>query len=143
MTRGSCAYRWLRSYTTLAILLIVGGSALAQQAVTVPSTTTSIPISGGIAAATVLVSGVVGQRIYVTSVALIPVATASVLFTQGTGAGCGTGTSGVTGTMVFNSGQVLTIGDGYGVVWALAPGNSLCVTVATAAGPGSLSYAQF
>jgi hypothetical protein len=127
----------------LLLALALANSVQAQQAVVVPSTMVSVPITGTIAAATVLVTGQAGKSIYVTSVALIPVATSVVTFTQGTGAGCASGTSNVSGAMTFAAGQTLTFGDGYGVVWVLAPGNSLCITIATAAAPGSLSYALF
>jgi hypothetical protein len=127
----------------LVLALTLSIPALAQQSVVVPATTASIPITGTIGAATVIITGVTGQRIYVTSVALVPVATAVVTFTSGTGAGCGSGTSNVTGAMTFAAGQTLMLGIGNGAVWALAPGNSLCITVATAAASGSLSYSQF
>jgi hypothetical protein len=127
----------------VSLLTLLVGSAAAQQSVIVPSTTVSIPITGTIAAATVIVTGQAGKSIFVTSVALVPVATSVVTFTQGTGAGCGTGTSNVSGAMTFAAGQTLHLGTGNGTVWVLAPGNSLCITVATAAAPGSLSYALF
>ena len=125
------------------IALALASPAAAQQAIVVPATMASVPITGTIAAATVIVTGQAGKSIYVTSVALVPVATSVVTFSQGTGAGCGSGTSNVTGAMTFAAGQTLTLGDGYGVVWVLAPGNNLCITIATAASPGSLSYALF
>jgi len=124
-------------------LVLLSGAAEAQQSVVTPATTAAVPIAGTIGGATVIVAGQPGKSIYVTAVAVIPVATAVVTFTQGTGAGCSGGTSNVTGAMTFAAGQVLALGDGYGAVWALAPGNSLCVTVATAAAPGSLAYAIF
>ena len=125
------------------IALALASLAHAQQAVVVPSTMVSVPITGTIAGATVIVTGVPGKSIYVTAVALVPVATSAVLFSQGTGAGCASGTANLTGTLTFAAGQTLTFGDGYGTVWVLAPGNSLCITIATAAAPGSLSYALF
>jgi hypothetical protein len=130
---------------TQALLLVVlfGREAEAQQSVVVPATTASVPVVGTVAAATILVAGVAGKSIYVTSIGLVPVATAVVTLTQGTGAGCGTGTTNVTGAMTFAAGQVLTLGDGYGAIWALVQGNSLCITIATAAAPGSLSYSLF
>jgi hypothetical protein len=72
------------------LLLTVGASA--QQSVVIPGTTASIPITGTIGAATVIVTGVAGKSVYVTAVGLIPVATSAVTFTQNTGAACGTGT---------------------------------------------------
>jgi hypothetical protein len=126
-----------------SLIALAPAPAHGQQSVIVPSTMVSVPITGTIAAATVIVAGQAGKSIYVTGVVLIPVATSVVTFTQGTGAGCGTGTSNVTGAMTFAAGQTLTAGDGFGVVWVLAPSNSLCITIATAAAPGSLSYALF
>jgi hypothetical protein len=128
----------------LAVLLsIVSTQAWAQQSIVVPATTNSIAITGTVATATVIVTGVAGKSIYVTSVAVVPVATSVVTFTSGTGAACGTGTANVTGAMTFAAGQTLIVGHGYGAVWALPAGASLCVTIATAAAPGSLSYSQF
>lgn len=130
----------------LAALLFAfasGSAALAQQSVFVPATTNQIPIAGTVAASTQIVAGVAGKRIYVTAVALVPLDTASVLFTYGTGTNCGTGTTNITGTMVFEIGKVLSLGVGNGAVWVLPPGNSLCITVAVATAPGSLAYAIF
>jgi hypothetical protein len=124
-------------------LLLLGAVPAAPQAPIVPTTQTTISITGTVATAAVIVTGVTGQRIYVTAVALVPVATSVVTFTQGTGAACGTGTSNVTGAMTFAAGQELNYGSGNGAVFALAPGNSLCITIATAVAPGSLAYAQF
>lgn len=118
------------------------GPARAQQAV-IPSTTGTISIAGTVAASTKVVSGIAGQRIYVTSVALVPVATAVVTFTTGTGANCGTNTANVTGALTFTAGQTLTLGTGNGAVWVLPLGFDLCVTIATAAAPGSMAFSQF
>jgi hypothetical protein len=132
----------------LAFLVLLGvlgdvGQVRAQQSVVIPGTTASIPVTGTVAGATVIVAGIGGKNIYVTSINLVPVATSVVTLTQGTGAGCGTGTTNVTGAMTFNAGQFLSVGGGYGAVLALLPGNSLCITIGTAAAPGSLSYSLF
>lgn len=124
-------------------LLLVAGPAAAQQSVVVPATTGQVSITGTIAAATQIVAGIAGKQIYVTQVNLIPVATAVVTFTTGTGVNCGTGTANVAGVMIFAAGQILNLGDGYGAVWVLPAGNSLCITIATAAAPGSLAFSQF
>jgi hypothetical protein len=128
----------------LAILgmLLAAGPAGAQQSVTIPASTASTPIAGTIATATALVNGIAGQRIYVTSVDLVPVATSVVTFTSGTGATCTT-PSNVTGALTFSAGQTYSKGVGAGAVWVLPPGASLCITVAVAAAPGSLAYSQF
>lgn len=129
----------------LALLLAILGlaPAQAQQAVVIPATIASIPITGTVASAAILVTGQAGKTIYVTSVDLIPLATSVVTFTQGTGAACGTGTTNVTGALTFSAGQVYSKGTGNGAVWALVQGNSLCITIATAVAPGSLAYSLF
>lgn len=130
----------------LALGLLSGlglAPAQAQQSVVVPATTTQVAVAGTVAARTKIVSAIAGKSIYVTSVALVPVATAAVTFSYGTGSDCGTGTGTLTGVMVFAAGQVLALGSGYGAVWVLPPATDLCITVATAAAPGSLAYSQF
>ena len=125
----------------LASLLALA-SAVPAASQTVPATQASVPVTGTVATAAVIVTGAAGQRIYVTSVLLAPVATSVVTFTQGTGAACGTGTTNVTGAMTFGAAAVLEFGNGNGAVWALETGNSLCITIATAVAPGSISYAR-
>ncbi|HEX4919316.1 MAG TPA: hypothetical protein VFV92_01075 [Candidatus Bathyarchaeia archaeon] len=115
----------------------------ASQPVLIPATTAQVPITGTIAAATRIVTGVAGKQIYVTAVMQIPVATSVVTYTTGTGSNCGTSTANVTGAMTFAAGQTLTLGDGYGAVWVLPAGFDLCVTIATAVAPGSLAYGIF
>jgi hypothetical protein len=44
----------------------------AQQAVVIPATIVSVPVTGTIAGATVVVTGAPGKWIYVTAVALVP-----------------------------------------------------------------------
>lgn len=128
-----------------ALLLYFGlaSAALAQSAVVIPATMVSIPITGTVAASTKIVSGIAGKQIYITGVSLIPVATSVVTFTTGTGTNCGTSTASLTGAMTFAASQVLSRGNGYGAVLVLPSGFDLCLTIATAAAPGSLSYAQF
>jgi hypothetical protein len=132
----------IRAWLVLALALC-GGPAAAQQSVVTPATSASIPIAGTVAAATKIVSGAAGKSIYVTAIALVPVATSVVTLTSGTGTNCGTNTANVTGAMTFNAGQVLAVGDGFGAVLVVPQGADLCLTIATAAAPGSLSYAQF
>jgi hypothetical protein len=127
----------------LALALCLGSPALAQQSVFVPATTAQIPIVGTVAASTRIVTGIAGKQIYVTSVMLIPLATSVVTFTQGTGTNCGTNTASVTGALTFAAGQILNFGDGYGAIWVLPPAFDLCITIATAVAPGSLSFGQF
>lgn len=129
-----------------ALLLYFGlaSAALAQQSVFVPATTNQISLAGTVAASTRIVTGIAGKRIYVTQVNMIPLATSVVTFTTGTGTNCGTNTASVTGAMTFTTGnQPLNLGVGNGAVFVLPAGNDLCVTIATAAAPGSLAYAIF
>jgi hypothetical protein len=128
-----------------ALLLYLGlaSAALAQSSVFVPATTNQISIAGTVAAATKIVTGLSGKQIYVTALALVPVATSVVTFTYGTGTNCGTGTTSITGAMTFSAGQVLTHGSGYGTVMVLPQGVDLCITIATAVAPGTLSYSIF
>jgi hypothetical protein len=132
-----------RTCIALILLLSAVGAALAQQSVFVPATTAQISVAGTVATATKIVSAITGKRIYVTAVSLIPVATSVVTFTYGTGTNCGTGTTSITGAMTFAAGQTLNLGTGNGAIFVLPSGNDLCITIATAAAPGSLSYAQF
>lgn len=117
--------------------------AQAQQSVSVPATTASIPIAGTVAGSTKIITGVAGKSIYITSIALVPVDTAVVTLTYGTGTNCGTGTGSLTGAMTFAAGQVLNFGTGFGAVLVVPSGNDVCITIATAAAPGSLSYSLF
>jgi hypothetical protein len=120
----------------LIAALAFGASASAQ----VITATQQIPIVGTVAASTRIVTGVAGKQIIVTSVMQIPVATAVVTYTTGTGTNCGTGTVSLTGALTFSAGQILTMGDGASPVLIVPTGSDLCITIATAAAPGSLSY---
>lgn len=127
----------------LLLWLSAVSAVVAQQSVVVPATTTQISIAGTVATSTKIITGIASKSIYVTSVNQIPVATSVVTYTTGTGTNCGTGTANVTGAMTFAAGQVLSLGSGYGAVFVIPSGNDLCITIATAAAPGSLSYSQF
>ena len=128
---------------TFAFLALWHTPASAQLAPP-PATQTSLPIVGTVASASVLIAGAAGQRIYVTAVDLVPVATSVVTFTQGTGSTCSGGTaSNVTGALTFAAGETYSKGSGYGAVWVLGLGNNLCVTIATAAAPGSIAYSIY
>jgi len=132
----------LRLALLLGLLLSVGG-AQAQQSVIVPTTTTSLAIPGTVAARTTLITGVSGKSIYVTALALVPVATAAVTLSYGTGTNCGTGTGTLTGILTFSAGQTVNLGSGNGTVLVVPTGTDLCITIGTAAAPGTISYAQF
>jgi hypothetical protein len=129
-----------RSIAALLLLLASVSAALAQQSVVVPATMASIPITG--AASAILVPGLPGKSIYVTSVDIVPAVGTTVQFIQGVGALCSAGPS-LTGALVFSGGQTYFKGDGYGAVLVLAPGNSLCIIISGGIAPGSLAYAQF
>lgn len=133
----------MRKILLASLLALALAVPAAAQPVILPTTTASIPVTGTVATATVLIAGVTGQTIYVTQVTLVPNANAVVTFTQGTGAACGTGTTNVTGVMTFAVSQHLNAGSGAGALWVLVQGNSLCITIATAVAPGSVSYARF
>jgi len=124
----------------LALLLPAGAQA---QSPNIPSTTNTIAIAGTVAARTTIVTGVANTRIYVTALALVPVATAAVTFSTGTGTNCGTNTATVSGVMTFAAGADLNFGSGLGTIMVAPLGHDLCITVGTAAAPGTLSYAQF
>ena len=64
-------------------------------------------------------------------------------FTAGTGSACGSNTASVTGALTFSAGQTYSKGDGNGAVWVLGLGLNLCVTIATAVAPGSISYSIY
>lgn len=126
----------------LALFLASVSAALAQQSVVVPATTASLAITGG-TGTSLLVTGATGKRIYVTSVDVIPSGASTVQFISGTGPACGTGTVNITGAYTFTTNQTLVKGSGYGAIWALDPGLSLCMVIGVAVAPGSISYAQF
>lgn len=128
----------------LALFLLSLGLAPAQaQQVVVPATTASIPVAGTVAARTKIISGIAGKSIYITSMALVPVATAAVTISVGTGTNCGTNTATLTGVLTFSAGQTLSLGVGNGAVLVAPVGADVCITVGTAAAPGSISYSQF
>jgi len=128
-----------------ALLLLFGlvTAAPAQQSVVVPATTAQVAIAGTIAASTKIVSGISGKSIYVTALLLAPVATSVVTLTAGTGTNCGTNTTSITGAMTFAAGQAIAHGSGNGAIFVIPQGYDLCITIATAAAPGSLAYSLF
>jgi len=123
--------------------LVLASAALAQTPGGVPATQAQISIAGTVAASTRIIVGKPNQQIYVTAIALVPVATSVVTLTAGTGTNCGTNTISLTGAMTFAAGQTLLHGAGYGAVLVLPRGYDLCITIATAAAPGTLAYAQY
>lgn len=126
----------------LAALLAFCVNAGAQS-FPVPAASIQISLAGTVAAAARIVTGVAGKQIIVTGVSQIPVATSTVTYTYGTGTNCGTNTTSVTGAMIFAAGQTLHVGNGYGGVFILPQAVDLCITIAVAAAPGSLTYTFF
>lgn len=129
----------------VAAFLILLGSASAALAQAWPNPSNQVSIAGTVAAATRIIavptSGAGASRqIVVTALLQAPLATSVVTYTYGTGTNCGTGTGSLTGAMTFTAGQMVSIGNGVGPVMIVPPGNDLCVTIATAAAPGSLVY---
>lgn len=127
----------------LALALLASWGAQAQQSVVVPSTTTTIAVAGTVATSTRIITGVAGKSIYITSVLLVPVATGVVTLTYGTGTNCATGTGSLTGAMTFAAGQTVNYGIGNGAVFVVPAANDVCITIATAVAPGSISYVIF
>jgi len=141
------AGKWL-IIAIAAVLVVLGyletaGQARSQQSVIVPAHATQIAIAGTVAVRTSIISGVSGKSIYVTALQLTPVATAVVTFSYGTGTNCGTGTGTLSGALTFAAGQTVNFGNGNGAVMVVPAGNDLCITIATAASPGIIAYAQF
>jgi hypothetical protein len=130
-------------FLAIVLLLFIPFVANAQQSVVVPATTNQISIAGTVAASTKIITGATGKQIYVTALLLAPVATSVVTFTYGTGTNCGTNTASITGAMTFAAGAVVAHGAGAGAVFVLPRGVDLCITIATAAAPGSIAYSLF
>ena len=87
-----------------------------------------------------------GKAIYVTSFNVDVNGTETIQFKYGTGTTCGTGTTVLTGVYSLTVGtNVVTVGNGLGVVLYVPAGNSLCytTTAGTTVVAGSVSYAQF
>lgn len=128
----------------LALVTLLGLCAGASaQSFPVPAASIQTSIAGTVAVATKILTGIAGKQIIVTGVSQIPVATSVVTYTYGTGTNCGTGTTSVTGAMTFAAGQTLNLGNGAGAIFILPQLTDLCITIATAAAPGSLTYTFF
>lgn len=128
----------------ILLALLVGTPALAQQSVTVPATTASVPVTISTATTTRLIVGAASKSIYITAVDIVAAGTGNIQFISGTGATCGTGTANVSGNYNLTAQSGFSKGTGLGVVWVLPVAASLCAVTSQAVGmPGSISYAQF
>jgi len=112
------------------------GSSEAQSAYPVSCDNYS-PIST--TASVVLKSGLANKNIHVCSITLVPAAADNVAIVEGTGATCGTGTTGVVGGSTaatglnLLAGAVYAPGSGFGQIFQTAvAGNDLCVLVSAA-----------
>lgn len=103
------------------------------------------------ATTTLLVTGVSGRHVRITSINLVTAIANNVALISGTGATCGTGTAGIAGGTTaangwnFAANGGLTMGNGIGTIMqTAATGDSVCI-ITSAAGPlaGSLSYAIY
>lgn len=130
-----------------AALLVYFGLAsvaLAQQAVVVPATMATIPITISTATTTQLITGISGKSIYVTAVDIISAGTGDIQFIAGTGSTCGTNTVNLSGNYNLTAQVGFVKGTGYGAIWVAPQGDSICaVTSAAVAMPGSMGYAIF
>ena len=136
----------MRYKVLLALAVLVIGSTIAkgQQSVIIPATTISTPVGWASDGAQVVISGVTGQRIYVTAFDGVASGTGTVLLTSGTGAGCATGTVNITGTYSLTTQTRISIGTGNGAIWVVGSGLNLCATVTSPVGlRGFMSYSIF
>jgi hypothetical protein len=127
----------------LALALCLGSPALAQQSVFVPATTADFNVT----ATTALVEiapAVTGKSIYLTQITLRLLTTSVLTLTHGTGTNCATGTPIAFFTYTAGAAaETLTSGTGNGALFIVPQGRALCITVATAAASGWVSWAQF
>lgn len=106
----------------------------------------SVSIASNTASTFELVAASTGKAIYVTSFNVDVNGTETVQFKYGTGTNCGSGTTVLTGVYSLTVGtNVVTVGNGLGVVLYVPQGNALCytTTAGTTVVAGSVSYAQF
>ena len=131
--------------TLLLLALALGLASLEASAQPfIPGTQQTTSIVGTVGTALLITNpnpATTGPRVYVTAIALVPVATATIQFISGTGATCATGTVNLTGVMTFSAGQTVMIGDGYGAVLVAGPGLSVCAIIAVAVAPGLIAFA--
>jgi len=127
----------------LLIYLGLASAALAQSpAINVPATMASAAISISTATTTLLITGISGKFMYVTAVDVVAAGTGNIQFITGTGATCGTSTANVTGAYNLTAQAGFAKGTGFGALWVLPSGFSLCAVTSAAVGmAGSVAYA--
>lgn len=133
----------MRKLTAIvAIWFALATPLLAQQSVFVPATMASATF-GAITTMTQLVAGIAKKSIYITALREEPTASSVVTWSYGTGTNCGTGTVNFLGPVTYAAFDEIQMGTGYGALFVIPQGNSLCITISTAVSPGWVSYSQF
>src|SRR5262245_59164584 len=130
----------------LFIAILLGLSLLGAQAQSpnVPTTTASTPIAISTATTTLVITGVAGQRVYVTAFGSQAAVYRNLQYISATEATCVTGTTNITGTYNFNQGRGSSGGSGGGALMLLPVGHSLCiVTTQAVVIAGFLAYTVF
>lgn len=127
-----------------ALLLFLGlaSAALAQFSGPVPVTQASVTF-GSTTAMAKIITGAASKSIYLTNIVIHPATTSVVTLSYGTGTNCATGTTVFYGPSTFQAGENVQVGNGAGALFVVPPAQDVCITIATAAAPGWISYAQF
>jgi len=127
----------------LLIYLGLASAALAQSpAINVPATMASAPIAITTATTTLVITGISGKFMYVTAIDVVAAGTGNIQFITGTGATCAVGTVNVTGNYNLTAQAGFAKGSGFGALWVLPSGNSLCAVTSAGVGMhGSIAYA--
>jgi hypothetical protein len=135
----------MRTLRLALVLFCLGlAPAWAQQAVVIPATMATVPITMSTATTTRLATGLAGKFIYVTQWNIIAAGTTNITWVTGTGTNCATNQTGLSGTYQLTAQVGLVVGTGYGAVLVVPVGQDLCLTNSQAiAIPGSLAYAIF
>lgn len=126
----------------------LGSGATGGFLIGIPICDTFKTVSMTSATTTLMVTGVSGRHVRICSVNLVTAIANNVAMISGTGATCGTGTTGVAGGTTaangwnFAANGGLTVGSGLGTVMqTTATGDSICI-ITSAAGPlaGTIAY---
>jgi hypothetical protein len=129
----------------LALGLLVVGAQMplqSQPSGPPPATTNYVALTNA-PGTRLVITGVAGQRTYVTAVLFAITATATLRVIEGTGGTCASGTANIINTTTFVSATEVSMGTGNGALWALQPGNNLCTIVGVADVGGFMSYTQY